>query len=61
MVGDITNEMLNEFAVTGSSAEVPGLLRAQYEGLLDRVAWYQEGSLSPSDPRWRHIVAAFRA
>jgi probable F420-dependent oxidoreductase len=60
MASDITDEMLNEFAVTGSTAEVPQLLKAKYDGLLDRVALYHEGSPGYSDPRWRDIVTAFR-
>ncbi len=61
MAQDITDEMLAEFTVTGSPEEVPGLLKAKYTGLLDRVAFYYPDPPGQNDARWRKIVEAFKA
>jgi probable F420-dependent oxidoreductase len=61
MAKDITDEMLAEFAVTGSPEEVPGLIKAKYDGLLDRVAFYHPDRPGQRDTRWHKIVEAFRA
>jgi hypothetical protein len=60
MAKEITDEMLSEFAVTGSPAEVPALLKAKYDSLLDRVAFYYPYHPGHNDARWRKIVEAFR-
>ena len=35
MANDITDEMLEEFAVTGSYDEIPDLLKGKYGDMLD--------------------------
>jgi probable F420-dependent oxidoreductase len=60
MAKEITDEMIAEYAVTGSPEEMPGLLKARYDGLLDRVAFYQPYQPGKHDERWRKIAAAFR-
>ena len=60
MAKEITDEMLSEFAVTGAPEEVPGLLKAKYDGLLDRVAFYQPYRPGQHEARWRNLVAAFK-
>lgn len=59
MANDVTDEMLDEYAVTGSPDEVPALLKARYDGLLDRVAFYHPDRPGVNDARWRKIVDAF--
>ena len=39
----ISDEMLTEFAVEGTWAQLPALLRIRYTGLLDRISLYLEG------------------
>lgn len=36
----ITDEMLDMFAVVGRPEEIPGKLRARYDGIVDRIALY---------------------
>ena len=60
MAKEITDEMIDEFAVTGSPEEMPALLKARYAGLLDRVAFYQPYHPGQHDDRWRKIVEAFK-
>lgn len=61
MAKEITDEMLAEFTVTGSPQEMPGLLKAKYNDLLDRVAFYYPYRPGQDETRWRKIVEAFRA
>jgi alkanesulfonate monooxygenase SsuD/methylene tetrahydromethanopterin reductase-like flavin-dependent oxidoreductase (luciferase family) len=60
MAQEITDEMLREFAVSGTPDEVPGLLKAKYEGLLDRVMFYHTDRPGHNEARWRKIIAAFQ-
>ncbi len=60
MANEITDEMLDEFAVTGSYDEIPGLLEAKYGDMLDEVLIYF-GEPEKDDPaRWRRLIKAFR-
>jgi len=61
MAKEITDEMLTEFTVTGAPDEVPGLLKAKYEGLLDRVMFYHADRPGQNEARWRKLIAAFQA
>jgi probable F420-dependent oxidoreductase len=61
MAKDITDEMLAEFAVTGSPEEVPALLKAKYNGVLDRLMFYHADRPGQHDARWRKIIDAFKA
>jgi hypothetical protein len=60
MAKEITDEMLTEFTITGSPQEMPGLLKAKYNSLLDRVAFYYPYRPGQDEARWRKIVAAFQ-
>ena len=51
-------EMLGEFAVIGKRDEVPGLLRAKYEGVLDRVSLYMPFVPGTDDDWWQEVVNA---
>ena len=60
MANEITDQMLDEFAVTGSYDEIPGLLKAKYGDMLDEVLIYF-GEPEKDDPaRWRRLIKAFR-
>jgi len=59
MANEITDEMLEEFAVTGSYDEIPGLLKEKYGEMLDEVLIYF-GEPEKDDPaRWRRLTKAF--
>ena len=51
-------QMLEVYAVTGKYDEIPGKIKAKYEGYLDRVAFYFPFSANDGRP-WREIIAAF--
>jgi probable F420-dependent oxidoreductase len=57
MAGLITDDMLAEFAVVGSSDQIGSLLRAKYEGVLDRIALYLPFRPGVDEDWWREIVA----
>lgn len=50
--------MLEVFAVTAPPDEIAAKVRAKYEGLLDRVAFYVPFTAG-EDERWTRIVRAF--
>jgi alkanesulfonate monooxygenase SsuD/methylene tetrahydromethanopterin reductase-like flavin-dependent oxidoreductase (luciferase family) len=58
MADEITDEMLEVYAVTGKYDEIAGKVKAKYEGYLDRVAFYFPFNASDGRP-WREIVEAF--
>jgi hypothetical protein len=60
MARDITDEMLNEFAVIGSPNEAPAMLKAKYDGLLDRLMFYHADRPGQHEARWRKIIEAFK-
>ena len=60
MKKEISDEILEAFAVEGSTAEIAGKVKARYEGLLDRVTFYFPDPPGVNEERWRTIVAGFR-
>jgi len=52
--------MLDRFAVRGSWAELPGMLRQKYDGLLDRVSYYCPLVPGENEAGWRATASAFR-
>ena len=61
MARAITDEMLDVYAVTGALDEIPAMLRARYDGLLDRIAFYFPYRPGEHEARWRQFVQAFNA
>src|SRR5499433_1254184 len=59
MARAITDEMLDVYAVTGTPDEIPAMLHARYDGLLDRIAFYFPYKLGEPEVRWRKFVQAF--
>jgi hypothetical protein len=53
--------MLDVYAVTGTPDAIPALLRARYDGLLDRVAFYFPYQLGEHEARWRQFAQDFNA
>jgi probable F420-dependent oxidoreductase len=58
MADEITDEMLEVYAVTGKYDEIAGKIKAKYEGYLDRVAFYFPFVAGDGRP-WREIIEAF--
>jgi len=56
----VTDEMLDAFAVTGPMDKLPGLLRARYEGLVQRIALYYPIPQADPEETWQAFLAAFR-
>jgi len=61
MAKAITDEMLDVYAVTGAPDEIPAILHARYDGLLDRIACYFPYQPGEHEARWRQFVQAFNA
>ena len=61
MIGEVTDEMVDAYSVSGSPAEIPGLVRERYAGLLDRVSLYFPYTPGNHDARWKTIVDGMRA
>jgi probable F420-dependent oxidoreductase len=59
MPAEITDEMLDTFAVIAQPGELPDGLIAKYEGVLDRVALYAPFVPGENDARWHALVEAF--
>ncbi len=58
MAAEITDEMLEVYAVTGRWDEIADKVKTKYDGTLDRVAFYLP--YRTGDPqRWREIVRTF--
>ena len=60
MAKEISDEMMAEYTITGSPQEMPGLIKARYNG-LDRVAFYYPYQPGQDEKRWRKIVEAFKS
>ncbi len=61
MADEITDDMLDVYAVTGTYDEIVGKLKKKYDGILDRLAFYRPFVPGQDDGRWREIVRAFNA
>jgi probable F420-dependent oxidoreductase len=58
MAAEITDEMLEVYAVTATYDDLADKVKQKYAGYLDRVAFYLPFSSGDSTP-WRKIVSAF--
>lgn len=56
----ITDEMLAEFIVEGTWADIGDKLRAKYDGLADRLALYLPYSQSEVDENWQKVAQAIQ-
>ncbi|HEV8474102.1 MAG TPA: TIGR03617 family F420-dependent LLM class oxidoreductase [Methylomirabilota bacterium] len=62
MANLITDEMVETYAVTGTYATIAAKLKARYEGLLDRTAFYQPYTQPGlDDPRLPKVIKDFNA
>jgi alkanesulfonate monooxygenase SsuD/methylene tetrahydromethanopterin reductase-like flavin-dependent oxidoreductase (luciferase family) len=60
MASLITDEMLDVYAVQGTYDELPGLIRAKYTGVIDRLGFYALPGMLGDDAQRRALVAACR-
>jgi len=58
MANEITDEMLDVYAVTGTYDEIAAKVKRKYDGYLDRVAFYFPFH-ADDRARWRALVRAF--
>ncbi len=56
---EITDEMLEVFAVTAPEDEIAAEVQAKYGDMLDRIAFYTPFRPGADDDRWRRVVRAF--
>jgi probable F420-dependent oxidoreductase len=59
MAKEITDEMLDTYAVSGTYDEIADKVKARYEGLLDRVAFYIPYRAGIDDAEWRKLTRKF--
>jgi probable F420-dependent oxidoreductase len=61
MAAEISDPMLETFAVVAPQAELGAALRARYEGVVDRLAVYRPLKADDDLAEWRSIARAVRA
>jgi probable F420-dependent oxidoreductase len=59
MASEITDEMLEVYAVSGTFDQIADRVQSKYKNHLDRVAFYLPFAAGSDDGRWREIVRAF--
>lgn len=59
MAGEITDEMLDVYAVSGTYDVIAERVKEKYRNYLDRVAFYIPFARGRDERRWRAIVEAF--
>lgn len=60
MAAEITDEMLEAFAVIGTHGEIGAKLRAKYSGVLDRIGYYMPYRPGVDDTLYRQAIEALR-
>jgi probable F420-dependent oxidoreductase len=60
MPGLINDEMLQEFAVCSSPANLPDCLRERYQGLVDRLGLYIPFKPGERDEFWKQLLQGLR-
>jgi len=61
MAAEVTDAMLEEFAVVGPADEIADRLKARYTGLLDRVAFYHGYRVGERESFWRQVIDALHS
>jgi hypothetical protein len=59
MAKEITDEMLDTYAVSGTYDEIADKVKERYHGLLDRVAFYIPYRAGIDDAEWRKLTRKF--
>ncbi len=61
MANEITDEMLEVYAVTGTWEDIGQKLKRRYEGLLDRMALSAQYTPRVNEAEWRRLTRQFNA
>jgi probable F420-dependent oxidoreductase len=61
MARDIGDAMLEAFAVVGPEDEIAARLRARYDGLVDRIAFYHGYRPGEREAFWRRVIEVLHA
>jgi probable F420-dependent oxidoreductase len=59
MANEITDEMLDIYSVSGTFDDIGDKIKARYEGLLDRIAFYVNYRPGADDAAWRKLTKQF--
>ena len=59
MASEITDEMLEVYAVTGTWDDIGDKIKKRYQGLLDRVAFYNPYNPGVNEAEWRNLTRQF--
>jgi probable F420-dependent oxidoreductase len=59
MAKEITDEMLETYSVSGKWDDIAAKVKARYDGLLDRVAFYMPYKAGANEDAWRHLCKQF--
>ena len=60
MAREITDEMLDVYAVCGAPDELPGKLQERYRHILDRLTFYSPYRPGVHEDRWRRLIQALQ-
>jgi alkanesulfonate monooxygenase SsuD/methylene tetrahydromethanopterin reductase-like flavin-dependent oxidoreductase (luciferase family) len=58
MPREISDEMLNEFAIIGTYPELADKIRKKYDGVVDRLSLYHYVPTTEEEKEWRPIIKA---
>lgn len=58
MAAEISDEMLDEFAIIGTYAELAAKIHEKYDGVIDRLSLYDCVPTPAEEKEWRRIVKA---
>ncbi len=59
MSKEITDEMLDVYTVSGTFDDIYDRVMTRYEGLLDRLAFYNPYRAGADDAEWRKLAKRF--
>jgi probable F420-dependent oxidoreductase len=59
MASEISDEMVDTYSVSGTFDQIGERVKARYEGLLDRIAFYMPYRAGTDDAAWRKLNSDF--
>jgi alkanesulfonate monooxygenase SsuD/methylene tetrahydromethanopterin reductase-like flavin-dependent oxidoreductase (luciferase family) len=59
MANEITDEMLDVYAVVGTWSDIGDKVKKRYEGLVDRIAFYTPYHPGVHEDEWRNLTKQF--
>ncbi|HUY19935.1 MAG TPA: TIGR03617 family F420-dependent LLM class oxidoreductase [Candidatus Binataceae bacterium] len=61
MASEISDEMVDTYSVSGTFDQIGERVKARYEGLLDRIAFYMPYRAGTDDDAWRKLNSDFNS